>query len=689
MRPFKKFSLCFNIRKSLTKPILGHVPVIVIALNLFTLSCTEKVLLNSDEEFNHASDNSDFDNEVESPPASEPQLPRDGLDVPFELVRFEPEVATDLNSTKVTILGKGFGNSADRVKVYFGDQEDSGNLATILAVHDSTIECQAPKNLLPGSKIVTVLIDQTAQSFQRLFSFRRSGLYYVDTDGISPNYGPTTGGDEVRIKGFNLSSDLTVDFGLQRATCTLKSFTEMVCSVPPSSPGVVDITVSNKLDPQLPTYRVSKGYTYYNGPTITSISNLLSNSKKGQYTVTVKGSNFKVEDALAEVRIAGSKMSRCAMKQRKIICSKVTGTPGEKFSVVVKVDRLGKVKEESTWALEPPPTDDPKEPVDDSDTHPEDPVVDLIERPATTITYQTIFTQTDTDQNSVDLYPWLGRNIALLTPTAQDLDQVAMSRLINAYDRAYDYYKETLGFEPTSYARGNYSDRTTIAVVHNTCGAGCGWVGFDGIEIMNSIFTSSYESMLSLREIGQPVFYELGRNFYKISDKIGYIEDSSKGEADPVGTGFAIYMRFKSMEAIGVQGASFKGVDFEEFREEVEALVDSYESDPSWTWENSLNIGKAPKDRKSLGLGATDLWASFLLRIEQEFTDQPLQADFAKNFFAEIAQRNGAKTTQDAVDNFILSACAASQRNLIDQFVNVWHWPLSAPAQQEIESRFP
>ena len=84
-------------------------------------------------------------------------------------------------------------------------------------------------------------------------------------------------------------------------------------------------------------------------------------------------------------------------------------------------------------------------------------------------------------------------------------------------------------------------------------------------------------------------FYELGRSFWFWSPQLQF----QAPDQDPVVTGFAVWMRFRSMEAAHVKGAPFKGVTpFPEFASQVEALAGQYEADPSLTFADTLALAK-------------------------------------------------------------------------------------------------
>ena len=153
-----------------------------------------------------------------------------------------------------------------------------------------------------------------------------------------------------------------------------------------------------------------------------------------------------------------------------------------------------------------------------------------------------------------------------------------------------------------------------MSVYPSTCGAGCGYLGFTGIELQTTYFDSLYDSLRLHNYYDQPLFYEFGRNFWFYGGQLEY-----KGADDhgAVTTGYAVFMRFMAMDSVQVQPAYFGNVRFAYFRSEVEELLTRYLANPAYTWATTLQVGQAPTN--PLGLGATDLLASFLFRLRADY----------------------------------------------------------------------
>ena len=260
-------------------------------------------------------------------------------------------------------------------------------------------------------------------------------------------------------------------------------------------------------------------------------------------------------------------------------------------------------------------------------------------------------------------YAYTGDKVALLLPSST-YDPFVIQSLLQAYDGAYNFYAQATGSVPSEAS--TYDGRLTIAVVDDTCGAGCGYLGFTGIELLDDFWLETYDAVLFDNQYDQIVFYELGRNFWFYEDEIALKPPDSIGV---IPTGYAVAMRFESMDAAGVDGAPFGALEFEDFRAQVRGLVDQYESDPSLTFDNTIRIGESP-----LPWGATDLFASFYLRLADEF------GCFRSSIWRNVAAMPPALTTVDAIDNFAIAASLSAGRNLADRFREDWRWPISDDA---------
>jgi len=192
---------------------------------------------------------------------------------------------------------------------------------------------------------------------------------------------------------------------------------------------------------------------------------------------------------------------------------------------------------------------------------------------------------------------------------------------------------------------------------------------------LNNYFQVLYDGVAGANQYDQILFYEFGRNYWLYANQLDYHAPDN----DPVATGFAVYMRFVTMNVVGVAGGPYNGVAFSTFASAVTNLIDSYALSPGLNWSNTFRISQAPPN--SLGLGGTDLIASLLMRIGRDFGG----TNFAANFWHQAALRPSASSTLQAADNFVITACAAVHTNLTQLFAANWKWPVSSAAIQQAQ----
>jgi hypothetical protein len=274
--------------------------------------------------------------------------------------------------------------------------------------------------------------------------------------------------------------------------------------------------------------------------------------------------------------------------------------------------------------------------------------------PGPPVTYTTFVNAQDT------LTPWVGQNVAILTPLGQSFDTATMSKIIGALDAAWNYYASITGRQPTPYSE--YQGRDTIAVVTTSCGAACSLIGLTGTEINPSYFQTLYDGVQNNNQYDQALFYEFGRNFWFYESQLA----PSTTYGSTATTGFAVLMRFESMGAIGVQGAPYDGTPFSTFQAQVWGIAGYYDSDLTKTFANTLAVGVSPSV-----YGGTDFFASIVHLLATHYGGDC----FIQHFLAAAINKPSVTTDDAAVSNFIMTASQVAGANLGSFFYNYWGFP--------------
>jgi serralysin len=264
------------------------------------------------------------------------------------------------------------------------------------------------------------------------------------------------------------------------------------------------------------------------------------------------------------------------------------------------------------------------------------------------------------DGHKETLTPWQGRHVSVLVEPGVTRNPEVMTKLVQALDRAWNYYASTTGRMPG--IGHSLNGRDEVAEVTSTCGAGCTYIGATGTEILTSYFESMYRQIGENDTFDQIPFYELGRSFWFWNSQLQF----HSPDQDPVVTGFAVWMRFRSMAAAHVEGAPFNGTPFATFAAQVAALAGQYEANPSLTFAETLAQDKSP------GLyGGTDFWASLMMQLAKRHGGQK----FVKRFWQHAGELPVASSTTAAVTNWVQDANYAACTDLSSVFYVRWGFP--------------
>lgn len=148
--------------------------------------------------------------------------------------RVEPDAGALTGGTPITIFGTGL-SSAVRVEI-------GGRAASELRVHSgSRLTAKTPAGEQAGSASVVVVFDDGARYGLS------PGYTYIAApvlDSVSPDRGPSAGGNTVVLSGKHLRVDCVVRFGSTQAEVVEATSTSLRVVVPSHLPGLVDVTVT-------------------------------------------------------------------------------------------------------------------------------------------------------------------------------------------------------------------------------------------------------------------------------------------------------------------------------------------------------------------------------------------------------------------------------------------------------------
>src|SRR6185437_8265434 len=191
-----------------------------------------------------------------------------------------PDAGSVVGGTTVTVTGTGV--TVGTTAVTFGQWS-----ATSVTVNSATsLTVLIPSQTTAGVVTVTV---STPGGTSNAFSFTYDAPPTIT--GLTPKYGPQSGGNTITITGTDFTATTTVAFGTQPGTTVaVNSPTTLTVKVPAATaPGDVTVTVTTPGGKAFPL--PTTPYAYFGQPTIASITPP-AGSLAGGSTVAIGGTDF-------------------------------------------------------------------------------------------------------------------------------------------------------------------------------------------------------------------------------------------------------------------------------------------------------------------------------------------------------------------------------------------------------------
>lgn len=266
--------------------------------------------------------------------------------------------------------------------------------------------------------------------------------------------------------------------------------------------------------------------------------------------------------------------------------------------------------------------------------------------------------------------PWVGRNVVLLT-YSPDLDANVMARILNALDTSYDSYKEITQYTP-GIARA-YNGKLSIAEMSAEtvgCGAACGYLGATGIEIQTQLFMRLYNGVKSHDQFDEPLFYELGRNFWNYGRFYNVLVGSTGNTKwfDVNTTGFAVFMRYFTTEINNIpigpnDGPNKPGL---EFKNDMLSLMTAQRASTTDNFNSTFFSTKFD----GYGFGVYGFWSSLIYY----FMPSQNRSDYVRNFLANLSTQQSPTTVAQSVNNVVKSLSFALGRDISQEFYEGLHF---------------
>ena len=265
------------------------------------------------------------------------------------IVSVAPSSGTTLGGTPITITGTLFTGTTSVKVGTTNATEPSVN------IDGTQITCKTPAGT--GTKGITVTATAGTGVLSNAFTYVTPPT--INTGGVTPKEGPTTGGTVITIRGTNLSGTSSVTVGGNTATTIIiVSATQITAVTPPGQLGAKDVVVTTGGGSVTST----GAFTYISGPTITLISPD-NGSVLTETPITITGTGFITGTT---VLVNTSPLTLLSIVNSTTITGKTPAlTEGEK--VVTLTNAGGTAISAFTYKLQPPvisslsPVSGPKE----------------------------------------------------------------------------------------------------------------------------------------------------------------------------------------------------------------------------------------------------------------------------------------------------------------------------------------
>ena len=261
------------------------------------------------------------------------------------------------------------------------------------------------------------------------------------------------------------------------------------------------------------------------------------------------------------------------------------------------------------------------------------------------------------------LYGFESDKLILLIPSVDAYPAKQVEQLLLKLQTSWKYFEDLTGSQPGLRTTTLEIDgqvyrnwKPTLAVVNETCGAGCGLVGGCGIEMLPAYWEQTWQKHLGGKETRGLFEYEMGRNFWLFHSQL-HSPDAANYH---LATAFASVFGFKAGVAAGsTDDPGNEAVDYvASYREE----FSKYLLNPSF---DTLLQGGVKAEKIHGGL-----WLYLGEKCGEEFYGR---------YFRALTKLPPAKNIEEAVDNHITACSEASGKDLAPWF----HKKLKYPMKRE------
>jgi len=277
------------------------------------------------------------------------------------------------------------------------------------------------------------------------------------------------------------------------------------------------------------------------------------------------------------------------------------------------------------------------------------------------VTYHSILGKTYT------LTEFRGKNVSILLPdswmTGLTLDE--RRTLLDRNDILYEHYKELVGEEPGG------GGLLRIAMVPESCGYGCAWIGWKGVEVMDADWSLAIaKEALAAGKLAAVYPHEMCHNFDVYFSYLAYLRNHAHAWTAFLDTFIQVYNQ---------QGYPDM-TPSELLAHEVRERWDPYYWNSTLTWENAVLGGDQNLEMTHL------IWGGVNLRFAQLHGAEAVRG--AMQFWKNYKAQNPPPSTAEAKEDLHLEGLAAGVGLNLTCYAKAWRWQASPELQERMANAY-
>ncbi|MDF5690458.1 gliding motility-associated C-terminal domain-containing protein [Aquirufa aurantiipilula] len=301
------------------------------------------------------------------------------------------------------------------------------------------------------------------------------------------------------------------------------------------------------------------------------------------------------------------------------------------------------------------------------------------------------------DRRQIPVWSIQGRNTVLridksIISNDQLTDAATLAKLVERTDALYDFYKNSLGYEPPG-GNPDFGYKTSVFFGIPSCGSGCGLVGAKGIEV--SGFDNIYFNLKNNTNVNRDVIlaYEFGRNFFDFSSKVLFpynlnSQEKNGGMAEAFASLFTAYAFNDLLTDPQQRKFNESLLNISWFKENFIGYINDLDANPYNVWAKWDRIGYNDYNRGT-GTNTDDEPAWKPVGLLEGLISTFGKSTIFPKFFQELRKMPKVNTIEDALSNIAQATANCTQTNLVPFFKYVAKFNLNPDTEAAISSFSP